>query len=95
MRKFRFLPFPALALALIFNLNFAFASEGAQSRPLITSAINESSVVTLSGNTHPEANAKNDRGRVSDSLSLEHMQLQLRRPAEQEAALEGYIAELR
>jgi subtilase family serine protease len=88
----------AIALALIFNLNPASGAEVANqsqhSRPLITSAINETSWVTLTGNTHPEANAKNDRGRVSDDFALEHMQLQLQRPAEQEKALERYLEDL-
>jgi subtilase family serine protease len=95
MRKVSNLPFSAITLALVFSFSLAAeAGQSAPSRALITSAINEGSVVTLSGNTHPEANAKNDRGRVSDGLALDHMQLQLRRPAEQESALEGYIADL-
>jgi hypothetical protein len=60
-------------LALVFNFNLAFgaaaASPSQPSRPLITSAINETSRVTLTGNTRPEANAKNDRGRVSDDIA--------------------------
>jgi subtilase family serine protease len=98
MRKVLFLQFSAIALALVFNLNLAFgadvASHGNQSRALITSAIDENVRVTLEGNTRLEANAKNDRGRVPDELSLDHMQLQLRRAPEQEAALEQYIKEL-
>jgi subtilase family serine protease len=96
MRKVSFLRFSVIALVLVFNFNLAFGAEaaGKQSRALITSAISESSWTTLEGNTRPEANAKNDRGRVSDDFALEHMQLQLRRPAEQEQALEQYIKEL-
>lgn len=98
MRKILFLRFSAITLALVFNLNLAFGAEvngrGTPSRPLIVSAVNENSWVTLEGNTRPEANAKNDRGRVSDDFALEHMQLQLQRPAEQEQALEQYIEEL-
>ncbi|MFZ0817888.1 MAG: protease pro-enzyme activation domain-containing protein, partial [Candidatus Sulfotelmatobacter sp.] len=97
MRKIPFLLF-SIALTFFLNFNLAFGAEapsgGTHSRALIVSPISENSLVTLEGNTRPEANSKNDRGRVSDDLALEHMQLQLQRPAEQEAALEQYIAEL-
>ncbi|MGA2387946.1 MAG: protease pro-enzyme activation domain-containing protein [Candidatus Sulfotelmatobacter sp.] len=97
MRKDLFFQISAIALALAFNINLASASQSASeghSLPLIVSPINENSRVTLEGNTRPEANAKNDRGLVADDLTLQHMQLQLRRPAEQEAALEQYIEDL-
>lgn len=61
---------------------------------LITSPINETSLVTLAGNTRPEANAKNDRGRVADDLPLEHMMLQLRRSPQQEEAFKTYMDQL-
>jgi hypothetical protein len=51
-------------------------------------------LVTLRGNTRPEAQAKNDRGRVSDDLPLPHMMLQLRRTAEQEEALQQFINDI-
>jgi subtilase family serine protease len=98
MRKVFFLGFSAIVLAFVLNFNLASVAEVADqvgpSRPLITSAVNENSRVTLAGNTRPEANAKNDRGRVSDDFALEHMLLQLQRPAEQEQALDQYIEEL-
>ena len=87
------LRFAAIALAVCVNLNFAFG-EVQHARPLITSAINESSRVTLVGNTHPDAVAKNDLGRVPDGFAMQHLHLLLRRPAEQEAALESYIQDL-
>ena len=65
-----------------------------QPRALITEAINESTLVTLAGNTRPEATAANDRGAVADSLPMEHLWLQLRRSPEQEQALEKYLDEL-
>ena len=58
---------------------------------LVTTPVNETSWVTLAGNTRPEANSKNDRGAVSDSLQLQHMLLQLKRPADREAALTARI----
>jgi subtilase family serine protease len=65
-----------------------------QPRALITEAINESTLVTLVGNTRPEATVANDRGPVADSLPMEHLWLQLRRSPEQEQALEKYLDEL-
>jgi subtilase family serine protease len=51
-------------------------------------------LVTLRGNTRPEANAINDRGRVSDDMILNHMMLQLQRTPEQEQALQQFISEI-
>jgi subtilase family serine protease len=56
-------------------------------RALITQAVDNQKRVTLRGNTRSSANAANDRGRVPDSLPLEHMLLQLRRPPELEQDL--------
>jgi subtilase family serine protease len=69
------------------------ASGAAPDRGL-TQPINEARLVTLTGNTRPEANAANDRGPVADSLPLGHMLLLLRRSAAQEAALDQAIDDL-
>jgi hypothetical protein len=73
-------------------------SEGAGTVPpipiLITEKVDESRLVTLPGNTRPEANARNDRGRVPDGFPLEHMMLLLRRSPAQEQALEKLIDRL-
>ena len=61
---------------------------------LITDRLDEHSLVTLHGCVRPEANERNDRGRVSDSLVLEHMQLQLRRSYEREKSLETLLDQL-
>ncbi|HEY7303454.1 MAG TPA: S53 family peptidase, partial [Bryobacteraceae bacterium] len=63
-------------------------------RTLVTQSINEGKLVTLRGNTRPEANAANDRGPVSNSYQISHMFLQLRRAPEQQERLEKFIAEL-
>ena len=63
-------------------------------RPLISGPIDETKLTVLSGNTHPAANAANDRGVVADRFSLDHMMLQLRRSSEQEAELEAFIDQL-
>ncbi len=67
---------------------------GRGSPNLITQAINERNLVPLRGNTRPEANPQNDRGAVADELPMTHMLLQLRRPPEQETALEQFLNEL-
>ncbi|KVV08081.1 hypothetical protein WK92_18775 [Burkholderia ubonensis] len=61
---------------------------------LVTQVIDERQTVELPGNIRQEATAGNDRGRVDDSLVLEHMQLLLNRPAETEAALDRFIDQL-
>jgi subtilase family serine protease len=95
MRSLSSLRFSALALTLLLAFPVASRAEATNgSRPLITTAINENDLVTLTGNTPPQANSANDRGRVPDDLLLQNMQLELRRPAEQEEALETYIAGL-
>ena len=54
----------------------------------ISSPIDESRLVQLTGNTRFEARAANDQGRVDDSMVLEGIQLQLKRSASVEAAAE-------
>jgi subtilase family serine protease len=54
---------------------------------LVTTPVVETNMVTLSGNLRHEANAANDRGAVSGGLKLEHLLLQLKRPADREEAL--------
>jgi len=59
--------------------------------PLLTDRIIESDRVTLAGNTRPEATRLNDQGAVADDLPMEHMVLQLTRPADRELALQRRI----
>jgi uncharacterized repeat protein (TIGR01451 family) len=65
-----------------------------RARAVITVPINEAQRIRLSGNTRPEANRQNDRGRLPDTRVLEHLQLLLGRPPEREAALQDYIARI-
>ncbi len=51
-------------------------------------------MVTLVGNTRPEANAQNDRGLLPDSFPVHHMLLQLRRGRELEGDFAHYIDSL-
>ncbi len=84
---------PAQAAGLLVLLG-AFAGAYAQSAPrLVTQSIDERATVALPGNVRPEANAANDRGRVDDTLVLDHLQLLLKRPAQTEAALVQRIAQ--
>jgi subtilase family serine protease len=62
--------------------------------PLITTPIVESNLVTLAGNVRPEANAANDRGPVPDGFAMDHMFLQLQRPAALEQTLRGLIDQM-
>lgn len=48
-------------------------------------------MVRLAGNTRPEANAENDRGKVPDSFAMPHMLLQLQRSPEREQALRNFM----
>jgi Pro-kumamolisin, activation domain len=70
------------------------ASVVAPISPLITRAIDEGSLVKLARNTRPEANHKNDRGRVSDSWDADHMLMVLQRSPEKEQELVRYIDSL-
>ncbi|HTR64761.1 MAG TPA: protease pro-enzyme activation domain-containing protein [Terriglobales bacterium] len=94
------LPLSLLLLSLMaFSMTFSPAARGqrlggAAPRRLITRSIDEFTRVRLAGNTRPEANVQNDRGAVSDSLAMDHMLLQLRRPADREAALEQFLAQV-
>jgi subtilase family serine protease len=75
---------PTLALA------FGFMAY-AQSPILITQPIDNSNLVTLAGNTRPEAIAANDRGPVADNMLIDHMLLQLQRARQTEQAVETLI----
>ncbi|MGA2410217.1 MAG: protease pro-enzyme activation domain-containing protein, partial [Candidatus Binataceae bacterium] len=83
------------ALIACGTVMIAPASGGpAQDTVLITQKIDESNLVTLAGNTRPEANAQNDRGPVASDFPLNHLWLQLRRPPGKERALSQRLNEL-
>jgi len=64
-------------------------------QPLITQSVNDGNLFRLAGNTRPEAqNAANDRGRLDDAMPMQHLMLQLRRPAAQEQALATLIDQM-
>ena len=85
--------FPVLALAAVF-LSASIASQ-AQTKPLlVTQKIDNNVLVTLAGNTRPEANAQNDQGPLTSNLQFDHMLMVLKRPAALETELEQFIANL-
>ncbi|HEV3277149.1 MAG TPA: protease pro-enzyme activation domain-containing protein [Terriglobia bacterium] len=89
--------FAIAAFTLAFSsryLSRPFGAEGGQRPILITRPVDETRLVTLVNNTRPEANLKNDRGRVPNDLPLEHMLLQLKRAPELEGQFDEYINEL-
>jgi len=78
-----------------FSAHMRHGDIGQRARILITEKIDENKLVPLRGNTRPEArDPRNDRGRVDDEFPMNHMLLQLRRPAELEQEFEGLIEQL-
>src|SRR5215471_4028491 len=63
---------------------------------VVPGAAAQGNAATLAGsrNVRPEARPENDRGRVMDSVSLQHMLLQLKRSPQKEEALQQFIREL-
>jgi subtilase family serine protease len=78
-----------LPVVLLFGI---FANAADSTAPRITTPINESALVPLTGNTHPLALPQFDRGAVPDQLPMTHMYVVLRRSQEQEESLEQLIA---
>ena len=60
-------------------------------QPRITHAVDESSLVTLRGNTHPLAQPKFDAGPAAVSMLADRLLLVLKRSARQEAQLQTYL----
>jgi subtilase family serine protease len=83
----------ALALSLIPEAQAQFAGNSA-ARPLVTGAVVETNLVRLVGNVRPEANTASDLGAVADNFPMDHMFIQLQRPATEEAALQQLIDQL-
>ena len=94
---------PLLALLFVSALTLPAFAQKASVQPTSTAAsvpdritqpINEAQLVTLQRNTRPEANARNDRGAVSDGFDIDHIFLLLQRSPEQEQALDKLIDQL-
>ncbi|HEY1767979.1 MAG TPA: protease pro-enzyme activation domain-containing protein [Terracidiphilus sp.] len=89
MANLRTLPLCVLAAALF----VPFTSLAQQARPQVRIAgpIDEDQLVTLKGNVHPAANAKNDRGPVRADLPMSDLVLVLSRSPEQQAAFDAFV----
>lgn len=87
--------FYAVSLPAIFLLTGGVEALLSQTtgRELIRERLDEHKLVTLAGNTRPEATTGNDLGMVADDLALDHMMLQLKRSPAQEQAVAKFIAE--
>jgi len=83
-----------VALGVLCVAWFAGIGKSLATTPLVSQPIDDLDVVTLAGNTRPEATAANDRGAVPDGLQLDHLQLLLQRSPEQEQEVEDFIASL-
>ncbi len=92
--------FPAVGLLLPALLPGCSSDAGAPSSAAPRTSVgparvfDETQRVTLTGNTHPKATAKYDRGPVDPATPLPHMQLVLRRSAGKEAELSALIDRL-
>src|SRR5580698_7542130 len=91
IRPLLFVAMFAVAFAALTLPAFAQKAPIASVPGRITQPIDESNLVTLARNTRHEANAKNDRGRVSDSWDADHMLMVLQRSPEKEQELVRYI----
>jgi subtilase family serine protease len=86
--------YPILTFGALCLAPAIYAQATGQPLPAISEAVDETKLVTLEGNTRPEARVENDRGRVADSFAVNHMLLQLKRSPEREAALKQYVDDL-
>jgi len=83
-----------LAFTALFAAIFTCSTVKAQSVAAavrIHEAIDDNNLVTLHGNTHPAANAKNDRGRVSPTMPMTDLILVLSRDVRQQAAFDAFV----
>ena len=89
--------FPLNVLAILAGALLCSAALPAQNSSVaqrITTDVNELSLATLKGNVPHLARAEFDQGEASPSTPLTQMRLVLSRSAEQQAALDAYLAQL-
>ena len=85
----------AAAASLLLTAPFALTQGLGLRHPVVTGKVDDSHLVSLSGNVRTSAlDPTNYRGAVDASLPLEHVLLQLRRSDAAEAALGAYIESL-
>jgi hypothetical protein len=83
-----------LVVIAVFILCVGLNGQQVTPRILLNSKIDEHQLVQLGGNSRPEAAPANDAGLVADDFPMRHLTLQLRRSAEQQAALDNFTADL-
>ena len=90
-----------LSVCLLICLAFSGSARTALSQagslnasPRVVDPVDDTRLVTLTGNTHPLALPKYDQGPVADNYSMEHMYLELRRSSNQEQALASMLADM-
>jgi len=85
--------FATFALAASQGAAYGQASNP-HARTMLIDSIDESKLVTLRGNTRPEATVANDRGKVAGDRRLEHIYLQLKRSPDGETAVKQFVDQL-
>ena len=68
------------------------STQSSAPKPRIVDKIDDNRLVTLTGNTHPSANAHNDQGPVDPALRMTDLILVLSRGKEQQAAFDAFVA---
>lgn len=66
----------------------AWSASLPEATPLITGAVDDSARLTLTGDLSRAVGASQDRGALPDSTALPHIRLELKRPADRQAALD-------
>ena len=94
MLRARWLYVSLLSIVLLLTNGLVALRSQTSGRERIREAVDENRLVTLPGNTRPEAIPANDLGAVPDDLAVDHMLLQLKRSPGQERAVEQLIADL-
>ncbi len=79
------------ASTLLFCLSSSLIAQEPAPQVRIVQRIDEHNLVTLKGNTHPQARAEFDRGPVSPDLPMEGLILVLQRSPEQQAAFDKFV----
>jgi subtilase family serine protease len=87
MRSFR-----PLAIICLLHCAVAAIAQSVIPSVRIIQSVDEHKLITLSGNTHPFAIAKNDRGRTAPDLPMTDLILVLSRAPEQQAAFDAMVA---
>jgi subtilase family serine protease len=82
------------AVALLLIAAVPAHAQSSPSRPQISQRIDETSRITLAGNTRPEVHIARDLGPVSDDLQMSHMYLQMKMSPEQEKDLDALVTHL-